>query len=101
MDRRAFLAGLTATAAGLLVPERRIWALDRTMLRVDADSWPRSPDFFRIFEPGDRIGITVTGTGTNTPFVEVDVNGFLPGEFLRCTGFDESGNPVFRFNQNM
>lgn len=30
MNRRSFLAGLTAT--GLLVPERKVWALDRTMV---------------------------------------------------------------------
>jgi hypothetical protein len=40
MDRRAFLKGLVATAAGVLVPgqvlaepERRVWALDRTMVQ--------------------------------------------------------------------
>lgn len=40
IDRRTFLKGLVATAAGVLVPgavaaepERRIWALDRTMQR--------------------------------------------------------------------
>ena len=35
MDRRAFLRGMVATAAGILVPggyEQRVWALDRTML---------------------------------------------------------------------
>jgi len=33
MNRRTFLRGLTvATAAGILVPERKIWALDRTMM---------------------------------------------------------------------
>ena len=39
MNRRTFLTGLMATATGVLVPasvlaepERRIWALDRTML---------------------------------------------------------------------
>lgn len=39
LDRRTFLKGLVATAAGVLVPghvaaepERRIWALDRTMV---------------------------------------------------------------------
>lgn len=33
MNRRGFIAGLTATAVGILVPERKIWALDRTMVR--------------------------------------------------------------------
>jgi hypothetical protein len=40
MDRRTFLKGLVATAAGVLVPgavlaepERRVWALDSTMAR--------------------------------------------------------------------
>lgn len=34
MDRRTFLKGLTAvTAAGLLIPERKVWALDRTMVQ--------------------------------------------------------------------
>jgi hypothetical protein len=39
MDRRTFLKGLVATAAGVLVPghvaaepERRVWALDQTMV---------------------------------------------------------------------
>jgi hypothetical protein len=39
MDRRSFLKGLVATAAGVLVPsevlaepDRRVWALDRTMV---------------------------------------------------------------------
>lgn len=39
MNRRGFLTGLAATAAGLLVPgdvaaepQRRVWALDQTML---------------------------------------------------------------------
>lgn len=32
MNRRQFLAGLTATTAGLLVPERKVWALDGTMI---------------------------------------------------------------------
>lgn len=39
MDRRAFLKGAAATVAGafivpeVIVPERRVWALDRTMVR--------------------------------------------------------------------
>jgi hypothetical protein len=40
MDRRSFLKGLVATAAGVLVPgavlaepERRVWALDQTMVQ--------------------------------------------------------------------
>lgn len=45
MNRRAFLAGLTATAAGLLVPERKVWALDRTMI-----AQPLFPPF--IYESG-------------------------------------------------
>ena len=42
MNRRDFLKGLVATAAGVLVPasvaaepERRIWALDRTMVEPE------------------------------------------------------------------
>ena len=38
MNRRAFIAGLTATAAGLLIPSKRVWALDRTML-TGTDYW--------------------------------------------------------------
>ena len=37
MNRRDFIAGLTATAAGLLIPDRRIWALDRTMIVPQVD----------------------------------------------------------------
>lgn len=35
MNRRQFLGGMIAGAAGLLLPdpERRVWALDRTMIR--------------------------------------------------------------------
>jgi hypothetical protein len=32
MNRRAFLAGLTMAASGLLLPERRFWFLDQTMV---------------------------------------------------------------------
>lgn len=39
MNRRAFLAGLSATAAGLLIPEKKIWALDRTMISPGSDDW--------------------------------------------------------------
>lgn len=42
IDRRTFLKGLVATAAGVLVPgavlaepERRVWALDRTMVAAE------------------------------------------------------------------
>ena len=41
MNRRTFLSGLLATSAGVLVPqvvlaepERRVWALDRSMIRT-------------------------------------------------------------------
>jgi hypothetical protein len=44
MNRRNFLKALTVTAAGivvpeLIVPEKRFWALDRTMLRYDYTNW--------------------------------------------------------------
>lgn len=39
MNRRDFIAGLTATAAGLLIPERRIWALDQTMIVPQVDGF--------------------------------------------------------------
>jgi hypothetical protein len=32
LDRRTFLQGLIAGTAGLLLPDRRVWALDRTMI---------------------------------------------------------------------
>lgn len=49
MNRRDFLKGLTATtAAGLLIPERKIWALDGTMVPAQT-----------ITIPGDRIGWTI------------------------------------------
>lgn len=45
MDRRSFLRGLVGTAAGVLVapevladPERRVWALDNTMVRPVHDT---------------------------------------------------------------
>src|SRR5690349_10729236 len=55
MRRRSFLAGLVATAAGLLVPavptiivpERRYWALDHGMVAV----------------PDDRVWLRPDGTG--------------------------------------
>lgn len=53
MDRRAFLAGLTASAAGLLIPERKIWALDQTMLPFDT-RYPHSVAFpLQKIPPGD------------------------------------------------
>lgn len=56
MNRRAFLAGLTATAAGLLVPERKVWALDQTMIPrpFDHGAGPWIGDYpWRIsFDPG-------------------------------------------------
>jgi hypothetical protein len=44
MNRRNFLKALTVTAAGivvpeLIVPEKRFWALDRTMLGYDYTDW--------------------------------------------------------------
>ena len=39
MNRRAFIAGLTATAAGLLIPDKRVWALDRTMIAPRHPQW--------------------------------------------------------------
>ena len=66
MDRRAFLAGLTATAAGLLIPERKVWALDRTMIaphstvaHVLAET---SPDLGYVtggVQSGDRLVLEV------------------------------------------
>jgi hypothetical protein len=35
MNRRAFLAGLTAAASGLLLPERHFWFLDQTMVEPE------------------------------------------------------------------
>jgi hypothetical protein len=46
MNRRAFLAGLTAAAAGLLIPERKVWALDRTMI-------PATPDWLAAVRETD------------------------------------------------
>jgi len=38
MNRRSFLRGLMATtAAGLLVPERKAWALDQTMMQLPSE----------------------------------------------------------------
>jgi hypothetical protein len=44
MNRRAFLAGLTLAASGLLLPERRFWFLDQTMVE------PTEDDLLRIRE---------------------------------------------------
>ncbi len=35
MNRRAFLGGMVATAAGILIPDRKVWALDKTMVRPE------------------------------------------------------------------
>lgn len=58
MDRRTFLKGLVATAAGVLIPgevaaepARRVWALDRTMGRM-ALVGEMGPELIRL-GPGD------------------------------------------------
>lgn len=78
IDRRMFLKGLVAGAAGILVPERKIWALDQSMLAPslmggerewvdgppdDVCDYPgtwcsgwfdtRVPDYVKIFNPED------------------------------------------------
>ncbi len=53
MNRRTFLKGLVAGTAGILIPrevmaepERRIWALDSTMLRSPNPGWWDRQVFF-------------------------------------------------------
>lgn len=55
MDRRTFLKGLVATAAGVLVPgsvaaepDRRVWALDRTMVAAPTYTIRESGSLFPI-----------------------------------------------------
>jgi hypothetical protein len=60
LSRRQFLAGLTATAAGVLIPERKVWALDRTMLfdtrYPDAIVHPETDyNFFQAFYVRDEV----------------------------------------------
>jgi hypothetical protein len=80
MDRRTFLKGLVATAAGVLVPghvaadpERRIWALDRTMVQsnlawVPGTGWidTRSMGWADMqFQEFGKIPTSVTYARTN------------------------------------
>ena len=63
MDRRSFLRGLVGTAAGVLVapevlaePERRVWALDNTMVRPVHDMSAHIrllPEWIERLEPHD------------------------------------------------
>lgn len=57
MNRRDFLKGLTvSTVAGLLIPERRFWSLDRTMVTPPALlSGYMSPGYTIHFPPGDFL----------------------------------------------
>ncbi len=65
MNRRAFLKGLTATAAGLLIPgqvlaepERRIWALDSTMVQPYAwlDDYPDDEIHLALYSNTITVG---------------------------------------------
>jgi hypothetical protein len=56
MNRRSFLRGaLAATAAGILVPEKRIWALDQTMLTPPSVLLPRNLEDALLHGSGDRV----------------------------------------------
>jgi hypothetical protein len=68
MDRRTFLKGLVATAAGVLVPgavlaepERRVWALDQTMAQPKGS-------LYAAIDPGYLDGVAWLETG----FTEMD-----------------------------
>jgi hypothetical protein len=71
MNRRAFLAGLTATAAGLLIPERKVWALDRTMIPAKSDWEQRVRDA--------DLGLNFYGVPSQLVQVAIDP-GYLPPE---------------------
>jgi hypothetical protein len=60
LSRRGFLKGLVGTAAGILVapeilaePERRVWALDGSMVRPYELRTPPIPDWISKLEPHD------------------------------------------------
>lgn len=68
MNRRGFLTGLAATAAGLLIPpdvaaepERRVWALDSTMLATPKTCvWESG--WFDASAPLDKAFFSFNGT---------------------------------------
>jgi hypothetical protein len=78
MNRRSFLAGLTATAAGLMVPERKVWALDQTMIDSDLR--------FGRFAAGDRIALDFDGTVRWYEFNHIwQIDGFTGAEYVPMT----------------
>lgn len=77
MDRRSFLKGLVATAAGVLIPasvaaepERRIWALNRSVL-VRPVPWSKEP-FMELTWDGMQNGLRVYAVVVNNPNGTVD-----------------------------
>ena len=87
MNRRRFLAGLTLTAAGLLIPERKIWALDRTMIPVRSDWLEQvnrtdTPRFFYSLHPTTAITFRNTRTGNTW------TRNLQPGESILVPGPD-------------
>jgi hypothetical protein len=90
MDRRSFLKGLVATAAGVLVPgqvlaepERRVWALDRTMVTPPAGEWvPYRGELTRTYLETDSF--------IATPPASWD----LSDELVRVVGIQPSGYVV-------
>jgi hypothetical protein len=64
MNRRAFLAGLTLAASGLLLPERRFWFLDQTMVE---------PTFIEMF-PNAAAHIERAAAWEPTPYDEWLIN---------------------------
>jgi hypothetical protein len=69
MNRRAFLAGLTLAASGLLLPERRFWFLDQTMVE---------PTFIEMFPNAaahiERAGLLRAAAWEPTPYDEWLIN---------------------------
>jgi len=64
MNRRDFIAGMTATTAALLIPDRRIWALDRTMLAPTAGPTLVGIDQYDGTMPIDSTWFSVVAFGS-------------------------------------
>ena len=83
ISRRNFLKVAVGAGAALLVPERKVWALDRTMIPANdrlLSKWVHGlDDFPRTIRMGDYAyeGERIHPTTLNTRFIEVTAPSLL------------------------
>ena len=109
MNRRDFIAGLTATAAGLLIPDRKVWALDRTMIVPEVAPhgfyttndewliyWAISRNLSAGTMKGNVIGTVLRATTTEL-FILTDKGVYVRGDY----GLDGPAQPFYECPEGM